>query len=381
MKLLIINTLEIPSGLASVNRILSIGKGLVENGDEITILSSSQGNDAEFHFISGIKYSNLASKNKRIVGLFESFIKILRYLNSNKHCIDVLWVVSNSPLLIIPLWIACKCYGIKYIMEKSEFPFVLMKKGILAKIWGKFYVNTIYKLFDGMIIMTQPLYDYFKKLVRKDCILIKLPMTVDMSRFENITSTNDYGDYAAYCGNMSGNKDGIDNLIEAFSYVEPKYPDFKLVLVGGANTQEEFERVKQKARDLKLKNVVFTGRVSRDEIPSILSNAKVLCLARPSSLQSTGGFPTKLGEYLATGRPVVVTAVGEIPGYLNRDNSFIVEPDNNKEFGERINEVLTDSAKASLVGLEGKKVAQLNFNYKIQSTRLHNFLSTLVKNE
>ena len=42
----------------------------------------------------------------------------------------------------------------------------------------------------------------------------------------------------------------------------------------------------------------------------------MLVLARPDNIQAKGGFPTKLGEYLATGNPVVVTKVGEIPNYL-----------------------------------------------------------------
>lgn len=379
MKLLLVNTLPIPSGQASVNRILSLGKGLVENGDQVTILSSAHTADTEFHEINGIKYVNMASKKNRIAGLVESLLKILKYINHNKAEIDVLWVVSNSPLLIWPLCLSCRFNKVKYIMEKSEFPFVLMKTGLIAKLWGKFYVNTIYKLFDGMIIMTQPLLEYFKGLIRKDCSLVKVPMTVDMTRFDNVSSENKYGNYAAYCGNMSGNKDGVLNLIEAFSYVEPKHQNFKLLMIGGTNEPEEFEKIKNRVKELGLKNVVFTGRVTRDEIPALLTNAKVLCLARPSSLQSTGGFPTKLGEYLTTGHPVVVTAVGEIPGYLNDSNSFIVEPDNNEKFGNRINEILSDYDHASAIGLVGRKVALANFNYKVQADRLHQFLVDLTK--
>ena len=59
-------------------------------------------------------------------------------------------------------------------------------------------------------------------------------------------------------------------------------------------------------------------------MPKYLCNAKLLALARPDSIQAQGGFPTKLGEYLATGRPVVVTKVGEIPDYLEDGvNAFL----------------------------------------------------------
>lgn len=379
MGLLIVNTLPIPSGQASVNRILSLGKGLVENGENVTILSAAKSVDTKFHDINGIKYVNFAHSNNRLIGYIQSLFSILRFVGRNKKTIDAIWLVSNSPLLIWPLWYACKLNGIKYLLEKSEFPFVLMKKGVIAKLWAALYVNTIYKLFDGMIIMTQPLFEYFKGLVRKDCKLIKVPMTVDMTRFDNIHAVNEYGSYAVYCGNMSGNKDGVENLIEAFSYVEAKHPDFKLLLIGGANTEDEFLRIKKKVDSLKLHNIIFTGRISREEMPGYLMNAKILCLARPSSLQSAGGFPTKLGEYLTTGHPVVVTAVGEIPNYLNSSNSYLVSPDDNKKFGDTINEILDNYDKAKSIGLEGKKVALQNFNYAVQAVRLKTFLNDLKK--
>lgn len=379
MGLLIVNTLPIPSGQASVNRILSLGKGLVENGENVTILSAAKSVDTNFHDINGIKYVNFAHNNNRLIGYIQSLFSILRFVGRNKTTIDAIWLVSNSPLLIWPLWYACKLNGIKYLLEKSEFPFVLMKKGFLAKLWAALYVNTIYKLFDGMIIMTQPLFEYFKGLVRKDCKLIKVPMTVDMTRFDNIHAVNEYGGYAAYCGNMSGNKDGVENLIEAFSYVEAKHPDFKLLLIGGANTEDEFLKIKKKVDSLKLHNVIFTGRISREEMPGYLMNAKILCLARPSSLQSAGGFPTKLGEYLSTGHPVVVTAVGEIPNYLNSSNSYLVSPDDNKKFGDTINEILDNYDKAKSIGLEGKNVALQNFNYAVQAVRLKTFFNELKK--
>lgn len=379
MKVVIVNTLSIPSGQASVNRILSLGRGLVENGDSVTILSSGAGVDSEEHKINGVCYRNLGAK-KSVKSLFVSLLKILRKIWSNSASIDIVWVESNSPLLILPLYLLCTVRGKKIILEKSEFPFVLMKKGLLAKLWGKIYVNTLYKCFDGMIIMTEPLLQYFKPLVRKKCKLIKCPMTVDMSRFEAVSLHNEYGEYAAYCGNMSGNKDGVENLIEAFSYVEKKHPDFKLVMVGGTDSEKEFARIKDKVQTLGLKNVIFTGRVDRDAIPGILTNARMLCLARPSSLQSTGGFPTKLGEYLSTGHPVVVTAVGDIPSFLDRTNSYIVAPDNNEAFGEAMNEILDDYEKASQIGVNGRQVALENFNYKVQGERLHNFMVDLKTN-
>ena len=374
-----VNTLPIPSGQASVNRLLSLAKGMVEQNVNVMILSTGKGIDNNFHNMDGVKYCNLQRSGNKIVSLLKSLLILVLYIRKNKSTIDAIWLVSNSLFIIYPLWFVCKAFKIPYIQEKSEFPFVLMKKGIMASVWAFIYTHTTHKLFDGMIVMTQPLMDYFRPLVRKKCKLVKIPMTVDISRFDNVSSNNQYGDYVAYCGYMGGNKDGVENLLEAFTYVEKKYPNFKLILAGSASSNEEFEKLKNKAKDFGLRNVIFAGRVSRNEIPTLLCNAKVLCLARPYSLQSSGGFPTKLGEYLCTGNPVVVTAVGDIPNYLNTSNSFIVEPDDNKAFGKEIIKILDNYEYAKSVATKGKITAIENFDGRIQALRLVEFFNKIIK--
>lgn len=372
---IIINTLPVPSGAASVNRILSYSKGLVMCGDMVTVVSSAYSDNKEGVY-EGVKYINTGNGTGGMLSLLCALFRMLSIIWSNKY--DAAIIVSNSLLLIYPIVIVCKLHGIKIIQEKSEFPFVMMKKGLICKVWASFYTSTTYKLFDGLIVMTKPLMAYFKKRVRKNCKLIEVPMTVELERFDiDKTSSTAYGKYIAYCGDMAGNKDGVFNLIEAFSIARKTVEDIKLLLIGGSSNQAEFEKLKQQAQEMCSDDIIFYGRTPREEIPLLLKNAMALALARPSSLQSTGGFPTKLGEYLATGNPVIVTAVGDIPYYLNRDNSYIVQSDDNRAFADQIIALFKDYDEAVKIGKEGKKVAEKFFNSKVQSSRIHNFILEL----
>ena len=159
MRIVIVNTLPIPSGNASVNRFLSYAKELVALGNDVTVLSSGVSEET-VGVIDGIEYKNFGS-----LGLFKALLAILQTLKAIKA--EVVIIVSNSLLLIYPLWWTCKALGIIFLQEKSEFPFVLNNKGWLGKHYAKFYINTTYKLFDGLIIMTRPLMSYFKDKVRK----------------------------------------------------------------------------------------------------------------------------------------------------------------------------------------------------------------------
>ena len=81
---------------------------------------------------------------------------------------------------------------------------------------------------------------------------------------------------------------------------------------------------------------------------------------------------------MATGNPVVVTAVGDIPRYLDASNSFIVEPDNNVAFAEQIVRLFSNYPKAIEIGRQGKIIAGQYFDYKIQASKMHYYIQTLL---
>jgi len=94
-----------------------------------------------------------------------------------------------------------------------------------------------------------------------------------------------------------------------------------------------------------------------------------LVLPRPDSLQAQHGFPTKLGEYLATGNPTLVTSVGEIPDYLTDNlNCYMAVPGNVESLKNKLLEIIENYQKAKKVGLQGRKTAEIYFN-NIEQTK------------
>jgi glycosyltransferase involved in cell wall biosynthesis len=277
-----------------------------------------------------------------------------------------------------------RIFSLSLIQEKSEYPFVLNKISLPGKLYARFYTSCIYKMFDAIIAMTRPLEAYFQLKKRKTAKIIHIPMTVESSRFiKKQGAAPQSGRYIAYCGYLGGNKDGVPILIRAFHIISAKQKDVNLVIIGDSPGTCDLEQLKELAKSLNLQDrVIFTGRISRDEMPAYLCNASALALARPSSLQSEGGFPTKLGEYLSTGNPVVVTRVGEIPSYLKDGyDAFLSDPDSPEAFAEKLDYVLSNSDAARDVGLRGRDTAVRNFDYQVQSGRLAEFLFTLHRNK
>jgi len=209
--------------------------------------------------------------------------------------------------------------------------------------------------------------------------MLLVPSTVDTERFKVEEVRALPYKYITYCGSLTIKKDGVDILLESFSQIACEKPDIDLVLIGKGDSADEELILKKQAVEMNLgKRVHFLGQIPRREVPAYLLGAMVLVLARPKSIVADAGFPSKLSEYLSTGKPVVVTRVGEIPVYLkDRDNAFLVEPGSADEFAEKLRFVLDNYDFALAVGSNGRRLAETTFNYKFQADRMLTFIRSL----
>jgi len=376
---------------ASNNRFLSLAKGLVENGcniDLIFLRSFSDIKEKETFrksgSIDGINYLYLSPYYlpnifiKKILNklLFTNHlynIKLIKQILKKKRY-DYIWLHSGKTIIKIGLGLKKSSVNISFFHEQSEYSSVSVLAN-MKKIQD-IYLNEFLPKIDVFSIMTITLINYYKKYSGVNTKIIHVPMTVDFSRFkQNGTDNNPDKPYIGYCGTMSNKKDGVLILIKSFINIMNTFPELCLYLAGNEEPKDDFLTQKEYILKNNAENRIrYVGLVSKEEMPDFLSNAKVLALARPQSKQAEGGFPTKLGEYLATGKPVCVTKVGEIENYLeDGESAFMAEPDSVTSFADALIRALTDK-NASEIGLKGRSVAFENFNKDIQTKKLYDFL-------
>ena len=194
-----------------------------------------------------------------------------------------------------------------------------------------------------------------------------------------ITKTLSKKKRIAYCGVLNDEKDGTDILIRAFAEIHKQYPEYSLSLYGIPVKKEDMNRYLQIVSELNISNnVFFHGKVSNDIIPALLSEASILVLPRPYSIQAEHGFPTKLGEYLATGNPVLVTPVGDIPEYLkDNENAYFIEPGNINSLVTKCVELIEDKIKSKKIGKNGRAIAMKYFNNINQTKQIISFYESL----
>jgi glycosyltransferase involved in cell wall biosynthesis len=166
-----------------------------------------------------------------------------------------------------------------------------------------------------------------------------------------------------YVGNFKPEK-GVDVLVEAMDHLRRLRPagadhlstDFELALVGSGPLQEQLDTI---VRERGLEEIVkFHGRQPHDAVPDWIGACDVFCL--PSRRE---GCPNVVLEALASGRPVVGSAVGGVPELLSKDNGVLAPAGDAQALAKAINDALarawdSDALRASVPCLSWEDVGR-----------------------
>lgn len=373
-KFYIIRDVYLP-GAAPINRMLSFVRGFEEKGlyPEVVFFMPDKHGDkidcslfphTNFTYMWGSK--SFKNAYLKYIGGFFKAIKFRRKLNEG----DVVLMLGN----VFPD-IICRKKGVRIFHEYTEHPDVVSN-------YTTPFDNNHKRLLkysrsaSGIFVISTALKKFFvENGVQPEKVHI-VNMTVDCTRFVDLKKSENREKYIAYCGTASNNKDGVDELIKAFAIVHESHPDYKLYIIGDAPSKKDESGNAYLVDSLGLsKHVIFTGRVAPELMPQMLKDAEILALDRPDSLQAQNGFPTKLGEYLLTENPVVVTKVGDIPLFLeDGKNALLVEERNPREFASKIIWAIGHPVEASIIGKRGTEVAMKHFNYLRESEKIINIL-------
>lgn len=382
-RIIIIADVSYPSGAAPSNRVHLYCKALKESNHFPFVInvSSVHKGDKKLNFLQrfeGIPFyycqknpmyeNNFIKRNlRKIKGVFNSFFVILRLINDKEA--SVLFYSLNVRYEMV-YFIFLKLLSIPIVKEINEAPLFIIENKKFRRVHIWLHKNLMLRMCDRLIVISNYLKNFYSSLFPAKKIF-QIPILVDMERFDGQSEDhNNLQKVITYVGFMGGDKDGLDDLIEALGKVKEKENSFRVQLVGNG-PEKDIQRLKEQVLFLKLEDhISFLGSRSSSEIPEILSKSDFLVLARPDSNQAKAGFPTKLGEYLASKRPVVITKTGEICNYLEDNKSaYLVDAGQPALFAERIIFAFND-VKAPTIGLNGYTVATKNFNYKLYTQLL-----------
>lgn len=368
--LIIVTSNPYPNGLASTNRIATYAKEIAQFCNVLLLSFADSpfvaGGD-KYHkgCIDKVDYIYLRPadpKNKTVLTkIAYRVITVLRLL--------YFLLIKYSPRSIICyfdsiFYTRCiyfisklrKCHIYRDVTETFEVYFGSEKNRNRQK--------NIQRLYDGLIVMTEGIRDYFVGINNNTFVL---PMGVDVSRFDNISSRDEK--YFFYCSGGVLERDGVIDSLKGFLAFHKQYPEYTFRMATPIDNNDDYHNSVMK---LVKENpcIEYLGVVDSKNIPILMSKSTGLVVT-PHHDYITKGFPTKLGEYMASRKPVVCTSIATLKDNIPEDCCYMASPNNIEEIANAMKRIIENP-------LEASRIAQNGYNYVIKNYTVRPYLNDLL---
>ena len=275
-----------------------------------------------FVFVSARSY--VGNGKQRILNMADFFTNVQKaakeYAAQNGKP-DIIYASSVHPLTLIAGIRLAKRYGVECVCEVRDlWPESLVAYGMLPRnnpITKALYLGEkwIYKKADRLIMTWPGGWDYICQRGWDRAIPQKkvthIDNGVDLAAFlenaGNPIEDADLADTAHFKAVYTGSIRKVNNLqllVDAAKILHQRGNDSVKILVYGDGDEREFLT----SQCAQLPNILFKGRVPKTAVPYVLSQADVSILHNSRSiLDQYGQSQNKFFEYLAAGRPVLMT--------------------------------------------------------------------------
>lgn len=392
---------DFPYGHATTSRVKLICEALSLSGSKVSlgILNANskkpvEGNDSTKGFYKSIEYEFLNGNTVRPSGAagalrdtIKGMVSSVGYLRKKKKLgtADLIILYTPNFIKILPCVLVARTCSIPIVLELCELGSTARIRGLkerLLQLSGIATEKLLTRFSSAILLISRTMAEHLAKRGIRLPRDFQLPILVDYKRFKSqsvaAVGTLKGKNYFLSSGTL-GEKEDSKVIIDAFSRVVKDRRDMFMVFTGGLSAKNRRELMAF-ARALSVaERVIFTGFLGDDELVWAYQHSVALVNCRSKTVFARNGFPTKLGEYLATGRPVITTDIGDVRLFLKDGrNAFFCEAENVETMAVNMAKVLRCEEMAERVGMNGQKVAEKEFDYRKMVLPLNSFLSSIV---
>ncbi len=379
---------------AAATRWGEYSKILAEQNHKVTVLCESPHYPNSSYF-SGYKNEWIKIERNERITIFRSkafssnrktsLKKILHYLTFMFSAITNLSKVKNYDLLIVsspPLFTGIIALYVKNFHKKeywldvrdlwpdSALELNQINRGMIYNI-SKYFEKKIYMNAKGFIFPVPGFKNYFsnfsKEIRKRPMIDLMNGVSKDFLKQAESISVNDTKTFSVlYSGNLGLAQD-LNTILDAANLL--KEYNIQFVFIGHGVCKEEVKK-KAKALDEKIK---FLDPMEREKLIKHIKQSSVCLVPLKKRKLFHTALPSKMFEYMACAKPVIVGIDGEAKKIVNDSKSgMCVQPENPEMLSKAILTYFNDKEKRRIDGENG-------FSYVTKNLQKEYLISSLMK--
>jgi len=339
------------------NVVKALAEGMAKLGHEVHVITSRYGAEGRprEEEINGVRIHRVKSIR---LGYPDLTYPLEYPINVLKNA-DVVHGHSQNSLFTVKMIEKAKELGAKTVMHfmavdaLSDHPNSLVR--LLGPLYGRWAVLRAIRSSDTRLVKSLRDKEILKNRYGIDTIYVPDGVDEELlntpNKAEEFKAKYNINDpFVVYIGRLHRLK-GIDVLIKAISIVTREEPTLTAVIIGPGDQRPYRELANRLGVE---RNVVFTGFVSEEVKISALDASTALVL--PSISNYAEAYSLAITEAWARGKPVVASAVGEIPYRVKHMvNGLLVPPRNPKALADAILQLIRDRKLGERLGAEGKE--------------------------
>ena len=304
------------------------------------------------------------------------------FLSHLKGNYDVIFANQSSPVMMVePAVKYAKKHDKRVVMYCMDlWPASLCVGGVSKdSAVYKFYYRIskkIYEQVDVLLVTSRKFKDYFiEEFGIPENKIVYLPQYA-LSTFDHIPQggEKDTTDLV-FAGNV-GTAQNIGVILRAAAIIQKEQitDNGRKIVFHIVGDGQELDNLKSYAKKEALENVIFHGRKPSEEMPKYygLADAMIVTLLPDPLISLT--LPAKVQSYMASGKPIIASADGEIPDVISESRcGFSAKADDENDLVRAIKEFIASPDRQEL-GENGRRFYSQHFAVDIVMDKLEDIL-------
>ncbi len=313
------------------------------------------------------------------------WVRQIAYLRGLRQLLEDLIVARrNGENIVVYSWLIPHPATVLfcYVLRRMFIPIVTEQNEWWPGVFARLQRIISVLQSDGLLVIS----DAIEKRIRlilpgRPKPILTIPILMDVYKITPADMCPEMGKhpYFIWCGDAASSLKDICFMLDIMAELAKRSCVARLV-IAGRSTGKFLSEVRSFMHDRSIPDgmVDVAGYLPDDQHACRMREACGLLLPLwADEERSVCRFPTKLGEYLATARPVITSPVGAVGAYLEPGPAAFLCPSGDVcAYAAAAEVIIRDPFKAEEIGRKGRRVAEEYFDFRKYSTALNAFFNT-----